>query len=118
MSLRPPTGRDVYQLLRQLKKLDEPPKEGDEGFPHPVVHRAKNEGFVFVRNDFGYRIYILSAGEKFLRQWPWRWWRYAALVGGLLVTMDSACSLKDHVLGEPVLEDRTEPSTRDGVTSF
>lgn len=94
-----PSKRDVYRLLKRLKKSKRMLRSVEE---HTfIVGRAEAEGLLKTRSDAGYAIILLSAGEEFLRRYRWRWWRYAALVGGLIVTLDSALSLTEQILPCP-----------------
>ena len=95
-----PSKRDVYKFLKRVKKSQRALSLREED--HFIVARAEAEALVKTRSDFGgHPIILLSAAEDFLRKWRWRWWRYAALIGRLIVTLDSALSLKEQVLPCP-----------------
>lgn len=92
----------MARLLKQIKRSRQAVLVED--CDKVAARRAKKEGFVFVSPtelapNEGIdirepsRLHITVDGEEFLKRWRWRWWRYAALVGGLVVTADSALSL-------------------------
>ena len=92
-----PSKRDVYRLLKRLKKSNETLSAVKEDTF--ILARSEAEGLVKVRSDIGGNpIILLSAGEEYLKKYRWRWWRYAVLVGGLIVTLDSAMSLTEQML--------------------
>lgn len=94
------TKKDVIRLLRFLEQTPHPvswnvrTKElsGVNGEPIHlrVAHRAAGEGFVVVERE----IHLLMSGEKFLRQWRWRWLKRVGIAAGaLIVGLDSLVSL-------------------------
>lgn len=99
------TKKDVVRLLRFLERAPRPvswnvnTKEltGVTGEPIHlrVAQRAAGEGFVVVERE----IHLLIPGEKFLRQWRWRWLkRIGIATGALIVGLDSLVSLAAAVL--------------------
>jgi hypothetical protein len=44
-------------------------------------------------------LYITIAGNEFLRDWKWRWWRWPTVVVAGLVALDSLWSLTTRVVG-------------------
>lgn len=94
------TKKDVIRLLRFLERTPHSvswnvtTKEltGVRGEPIHlrVAQRAAGEGFVLIERE----IHLLLLGEKFLRQWRWRWLkRIGIATGALVVGLDSLVSL-------------------------
>ncbi|MCY3590758.1 MAG: hypothetical protein OXH32_03840 [Acidobacteria bacterium] len=100
------TKKDYIALLRRLKKSPhvviwvrghgDPADHGEsENFQY-VVTAAQAEGLVEYK---GYRLHMMIAGEKFLRDWQWRWpKRIAIALGALVVFLESLASLVAYLV--------------------
>ena len=82
---------------RSLLKRNEHTLKEVTGLPHAdqVFEQAQKEGFLYWQGSrAGQEIHLLLAGEKFLRNWRWRRWRWFGLIGGgLAVAAESIVSL-------------------------